>query len=83
MTPSDDALDRLPEADKVYLRSCLPTDAELKLGWALPVLAAPEGERAILVAAQLEVLEPLWADPEAWCRQALELALAERGARRG
>ena len=77
------ALDNLTPAEREQLGACLPSRADVQLGWARPVLAAPEGERAILVAAQLEVLEPLWADPEAWCRQALELALAERGARRG
>jgi len=77
------ALDSLTPAEMEQLRACLPTRADVMLGWARPVLAAPEGERATLVAAQLEVLEALWADPEAWCRQALELALAERGARRG
>ena len=82
--PPGDALDNLSEADNAYLRSCGPSDDELKTSWALPVLAAPQGARAMLVASQLEVLEPLWADPEEWCRQALALALERaHGARHG
>jgi len=75
-----DALDRLSPAEKVQLRACLPTEDEIKVGWATPLLDKSDLERRVLVAAQLEVLEILEADPAAWCARALALAEKERRA---
>lgn len=77
----DTLLDNLTPAEKEYLRGCLPTEQEIMLGWALPVLAAPASARATLVASQIEIVEPFWDDPEEWCREALKLARAEKAAR--
>jgi len=78
-----DALDNLTPAEKEYLRGTLPTEEEVMLGWALPVLAAPAAERATRVASQLAVLRGLWDDPESWCARALALAAKARGDRHG
>ena len=61
-------------AEKAYLRGCLPSEEEVIVGWALPVLARPASERAVLIAAEVEVLENLCADPISWCYDALTLA---------
>ena len=71
------------EADMEFLRGCLPAEQELMIGWATPVLAASPGERLLLVAAQIEVLEGLWDDPEEWCGRALKLAIEARGGHHG
>lgn len=76
----NDALDHLSEADKLFLASCLPSEEVVMLGWATPVLAAPEAERPALVACQLAVVRELWDDPEGWCARALELAADAAGA---
>jgi len=83
MPRSDDALDNLTDSEKEYLRGCLPTEEEVMLGWAMPVLAAPATERATRVASQLAVLRGLWDDPEGWCARALALAAKARGDRHG
>jgi hypothetical protein len=69
------------EKEKAYLRSTLPTEEEVMLGWALPVLGRPPVECRVLVAAQIEVLEGFDPDPAGWCARALELA-AREGERR-
>ena len=52
-----DALDNLTPAEMEYLCSTLPTEEEVMVGWATPVLAASTTERRVLVAAQIEVLD--------------------------
>jgi len=74
-----DALDNLTTAEKLFLAGCLPTEDELMIGWAMPVLAAPEAERVTLVAAQIAVLKGLYEDPAGWCARALMLAHNARG----
>lgn len=73
-----DALENLTPAEMKYLRGCLPTEDELMVGWATPVLAASELERRSLVADKIEVLRGLYDDPAGWCARALRLA-AEAG----
>jgi len=73
----DALLDNLTPAEKEYLRSTLPTEEEVMLGWATPVLAAPAAARLTLVASQIAVLRGLWDDPAGWCSQALKLAAEE------
>ena len=75
-----DALDNLTPAEKEYLRGTLPTEEEVMVGWATPVLAASELERRSLVADKIEVLRGLYDDPAGWCARALKLA-AESGGR--
>ena len=69
--------------EKEYLRGCLPTEAELMISWATPVLAASPVEQRVLIAAQIEVLDAaaggFYADPAGWCSEALRLAAAEGG----
>jgi hypothetical protein len=69
-----DSLLNLTETEKEEVRDSLPTDEELKIGWALPVLRASESERRIMVGAQIEVLSVFEEDPKGWCREALRLA---------
>ena len=71
---SPDFLDSLTDEQMDYLRSTLPTEEEVMIGWATHVLAASEIERRILISAQVQVLDGLSADPSAWCRDALLLA---------
>ena len=71
---STDVLDNLTAKEKDYLRSTLPTEEELKIGWAKPVLAASEVERRSLVVGQIEVLRGLDDDPVGWCARALRFA---------
>lgn len=75
-----DALDNLTDAEKEYLRGCLPTEEEVMVAWATPVLAASEMERRSLVTDKIEVLRGLYDDPAGWCARALALA-AEAGGR--
>ena len=74
---SDDALDNLTPAEKEYLRGTLPSEEDVMLGWALPLLAAPEAERRDQAAWKIAVLEGLYDDPQAWVERAFELAAAE------
>ena len=64
--------------EKAWLRdTCLPTETEVMLGWALPLLSKLPIERRVLVAAQIEVLDGIQEDPVSWCARALQLALEE------
>jgi hypothetical protein len=71
---STDALDNLTAAEKARLMDCIPSEWDVMVGWATPVLAAPMTERRVLIAAQMQVLSGLYDDPQEWCRRALELA---------
>lgn len=73
-TVSDDVLDNLTDEEKLFLRSTLPTEEEVMIGWATPVLTASPVERRVLVASKIEVLEAFHEDPEGWCARALALA---------
>ena len=77
---STDALDHLTPAEKAMLRTSLPTDEEVMVGWALPLLDMPLAEKVLAVADKIEVLTGLWDDPRAWCVRALEAAQKERDA---
>jgi len=79
---SDDALDNLTPAEMEYLRSTLPTEEEVMVGWAMPLLARPEAERRDQAAWKIAVLDGLYDDPQAWVERAFELA-AEEIARHG
>ena len=74
-----DDFPQFTEAEREHLRSCLPTEEEIMVGWAMPLLKASPPERRVLVAAQLEVLDGLQDDPAAWCARALQLAAGEGG----
>jgi len=78
MSASADALDNLTPAEKKRLRASRPTEDELKVGWATPLLDKSDLERRVLVACQLEVLDGIEEDPAGWCRAALALAEKER-----
>jgi hypothetical protein len=71
---SADALDHLTAAEKTVLRISLPTDDEVMIGWATPLLDLTPAQKALAVADQMAVLEGLWDDPRAWCVRALEMA---------
>jgi hypothetical protein len=76
---SPDTLDSLTEEEMVRLNNCLPSEWDVMVGWATPVIAASPAERRVLIAAQMEVLDGLYDDPQKWCRHALELAEVSRG----
>ncbi len=65
------------DEEKARLRECLPTERDVMLGWAMPLLSKSPLERRVLVAAQIEVLDGINEDPAGWCARALELARAE------
>jgi len=69
-----DALDNLTDEEKDYLRTCLPTEEDLKLGFALPLSTCSGPGRRVLIAAKMQVLEGLVDDPARWVRDALLLA---------
>jgi len=70
--------DRLSPPELTLLRISLPTDDEVRVGWALPLLDLPASQKTLAVQMQIEVLTGLWADPRAWCVRAFELAERER-----
>jgi putative ubiquitin-RnfH superfamily antitoxin RatB of RatAB toxin-antitoxin module len=56
----------------------LPSKESIQLDWSLWLLSKPEIEQIVLVASQIELLRPIMADPEEWCREAIELARSRR-----
>jgi hypothetical protein len=81
MKTGDALLDGLTDRQRETLRKTLPSERDVMLGWALPLLERPAGERPSRVADQVEVLRGIRADPEAWCVKAIELAQIEGGHR--
>jgi hypothetical protein len=73
----------LTEAERRRLREQQAQDTLecIMRDWGRDVLRRPPGDRPVLIAAKLEVLETLWEDPAAWVRRALELAQEEGGRR--
>ena len=74
------SFDHLSPAELTLLRISLPTDDEVRAGWALPLLDLPAPQKALAVQAKIEVLTGMWPDPRAWCVRAFELAERERHA---
>ena len=62
------------EAERKLWRDSLPNEMEAAMSWANHVLAAPAFARPALVADQVEIMRPIHADAERWCREALRLA---------
>ena len=69
----DEDFPHLTWVERQEMQSSLPTDTDLMLGWALPVLALTGPERKVMVAAQIEVLTGRYEDPVAWCVAAIRL----------